>query len=161
LVQKGAFPEARESAFIGGLLHDLGKPFLWIHQAKPYQEVIWAVMESGRETHEAEQQLLGMHHGEIGGELARWWKLPEMVQVAIACHHEQSQIPQAALLVQVADYIAHRAGFADGLRPEGSLPVVSRAWLMDTKAQLIKDLVEEVAGQPQELQEVVHLLQST
>jgi HD-like signal output (HDOD) protein len=150
----------KEEAFVCGLLHDLGKPVLWVHQAEAYQRILTKINEDELEAHAAERTLLQVHHGEVGGELARWWKLPVDIQQAIGDHHQEVPSNKPARLVKVADWVAHHEGFSDGLNPRCTKPPLESEVLTQLPPSILEDLAEDLKGKHQEIEEVVNLLNS-
>jgi HD-like signal output (HDOD) protein len=158
LVQLKAVEGIQDEAFLSGLLHDIGKPILWIFQAKPYQQVVKKIQEEGHETHHVEKELLGVHHGEVGGAVAEWWKLPRGIQEAVRNHHGGDIALPSANLVQVGDHVAYRAGFSDGLQcVDSKLSIAFGASIRGSNG-IVDGLVQELRERPQEIQEMVDLL---
>ncbi len=74
--------------FTGGLLHDIGRLLLLAHDPVKYSEVVSAML-SGREVIcEAERQVYGISHQELGHQLMTQWRFPEAIADA-AFHHQQ------------------------------------------------------------------------
>jgi putative nucleotidyltransferase with HDIG domain len=106
LVQRGLYTSIKDGAFLCGLLHDLGKPILWIYEAEAYQEIIRRLQGTiMAETFEVESAVLGIHHGEIGGKLAQHWNFPKEISEAILDHHNIDPRAPGARLIQLADLI--------------------------------------------------------
>ena len=84
--------------------------------ARSYIQIISEV------TVQAEREMLGMDHAEIGAKLAEEWNMPAEITAAIRYHHEPdkaSDFNHIVDTVHVADIIALMLGFglgADGLR---------------------------------------------
>ena len=77
-----------ESASIAGLVHDVGK-LIMVRYMKADFSAILAVRDHHDITFvEAERELIGCDHAEVGGEVARHWGFPADIQEAIARHHE-------------------------------------------------------------------------
>jgi putative nucleotidyltransferase with HDIG domain len=76
-----------ELVFVGGLLHDLGKLFLFSNFTDTYQEVLHYAETKGVSVCEAEDLLLGINHAELGKELGRFWNFPERVVELIGPHY--------------------------------------------------------------------------
>jgi len=69
--------KAKDEAFIAGLMHDMGKVLLFTHDEKRYLDVLARVLEQGCPSLEAEQQVFGCDHCQVGREAVTQWKLPE------------------------------------------------------------------------------------
>lgn len=74
-------------AFMGGLLHDIGKLVLDCHDGPRYAEVLRTVHATGRFVRDAERDAYGVNHAAVGEALVRRWNLPESVRFAVAYHH--------------------------------------------------------------------------
>lgn len=80
-------PEAAEDAFFVALLHDIG--ILSMLQCMPnqYSLVLQEVAQTRCGFHEAEGQIFGFDHAEVGEYLTRKWGFPEIFSVPIRYHH--------------------------------------------------------------------------
>jgi len=79
--------------FTAGLLHDIGKVILNETVATEYAEIVKRVSEGGRSFLEAEQEVLGFTHPEVGARLAETWQLSEEINRCIRYHHEPDDLP--------------------------------------------------------------------
>ncbi len=106
----------KDQAFVGGLVHDMGK--LVMHsQAEPqYQEVMRVVYAGEKESVEAEQDVFGFDHTEVGELVLRKWQLPDRLSAAVGAHHNPNDIDEAtegkplAAVFQFADLLCIREG---------------------------------------------------
>ena len=101
-LQKRPFPD--ESAYLAGLLHDIGKIALDRCFTDDYLPVVEAVA-AGRVCLEAEAELLGMTHAEVGALVAVNWGFPEELVAAIRDHHEPKPTDFLTCLIQLADLL--------------------------------------------------------
>jgi HD-like signal output (HDOD) protein len=67
----------RDEAFVGGLLHDIGKALLLRAAPEDYKRVVREVAERGIESQEAEREILSLTHMEAGSLLVQQWGLSE------------------------------------------------------------------------------------
>jgi putative nucleotidyltransferase with HDIG domain len=108
---------ARDEAFVGGLVHDIGKLLMLFQAEKEYGEVMRTVYAGAAEPLEAEQDAFGFDHTEIGALVLEKWRLPEELVEAIGCHHNPRATTtgdgarKLASLIEVADRMCLREGF--------------------------------------------------
>jgi putative nucleotidyltransferase with HDIG domain len=99
-------------AFLLGLLHDVGKLVLAMTSPELESQALQLVRSSGLAMHDAEQQLLGVTHAEVGAVVARQWNFPATFAEAIADHHRPTPTPAGErpsfpLLIHLANQMAH------------------------------------------------------
>lgn len=115
-----------ESAFTGGLLHDIGVLAMAMRFPATVQAVAMRERETDRPRLEIERELLGLTHADVGAMVARHWHFPPEVVKAIEQHHgpqgSDTDKPSLGDIVHVADAIAH--GLDLGQRPWHSVPPV-------------------------------------
>jgi len=105
-------------AFTAGLLHDLGISVIQRYFNKEFKKIIEVVREKEISFLDAEMQILGMTHQDVGRFLAERWNLPESLGEAIACHHNPSLAENwknLAAIVHLADYMTQKVGTGDYL----------------------------------------------
>lgn len=104
-----------EEASVAGLLHDVGKMVLT--SVCPEAAAASVAIARGQRiaVWQAEQQVLGFHHGSVGAALLRSWDLPIAVIDAVGFHHQPRQTDQRlATIVYLADAAAHAVGAVGG-----------------------------------------------
>jgi putative nucleotidyltransferase with HDIG domain len=107
-----------EEAYIAGLLRDIGKTILNQHMEKEYMEVLLKMEEGNISFLDAEKEVLGFGHAEIGEKIAEKWNLPKDLVEAIGYHHtpELANInPILVSIVHIADAITMMMGVGLGL----------------------------------------------
>ena len=101
----------REEASVAGLLHDVGKMVLTSVVPEAAAEAVSIARSRRLPVWQAEVQVMGFHHGDVGAALLRSWGLPEVVVDAVAFHHEPDRTPNPlAMVVYLADAAAHAVG---------------------------------------------------
>ena len=88
-------PDNVGSAFTAGLLHDIGKVVLNEYVGQEFARIARMVTEEHISFAEAENQVLGVSHEEIGEKVAQKWKLPEALVRCIRHHHRPQRTPAA------------------------------------------------------------------
>jgi HD-like signal output (HDOD) protein len=88
---QGTEAKLAEEAFVAGMLHDTGKLVLASNCASRYDEAVKLAHDKQIALGEAEQQVFGANHADVGGYLLGLWGLPVPVVEAIALHHRPDQ----------------------------------------------------------------------
>ena len=117
-VHLGLGDRATEQALLAGMLHDVGKLIEISRIQRAYRLVRGLVEKAGMSTTEAEEQLLGCNHADIGAYLLTLWGFPSPVVEAVAYHHQPAdsldRTPTPLTAVHLANVLAD--GEADATR---------------------------------------------
>jgi len=102
--------ECPPEAFTAALLHDVGKTVMGrVLSPEILSYISIARLADHLSQTEAESQVLGIHHGELGGLIAQHWKLPERVVEGIMHHHSPGQSTDTVCdITYLSNEIAHR-----------------------------------------------------
>ncbi len=111
----GATPDEAGDYFVAGLLHDVGKVVFALYLADEFTEALGLAIAPGKRLYDAEREVIGMDHAEIGELLAEKWHLPVELKDAIAHHHEpeKSVASQLVECVFVGNQISKRLTFGN------------------------------------------------
>jgi len=118
-----------DDAFVGGLLHDIGKMILDIYMPKEYIRV-HELYSRGMPLIEAEMQVIGKTHALAGRILARKWKFPEHIEEMIALHHRPASAkiaPEQVFSVHIGNEIAKSLSLGSS-NERFVMPIDERAW---------------------------------
>ncbi len=108
----------RLTAYTAGLLHDIGKTVL-NHYVDHYLDRIIQAIRTRKQTFlEAEREILGIDHQELGGLIAGRWNFPPAVVAGIAHHHsprETDKNREVAAIVYAANRMVAAMGIGAGV----------------------------------------------
>lgn len=127
--RKGLPPKEGEIAFVGGLLHEVGRLFLFTNLPDTYQKVVDYAIKQGHKLSVVENSVLGISHDDIGIELARVWKFPETLEAFIGGH--DGPFPEHAPYALLAVHAAHIKveGLFEAPMDNAELDPVAEQWL--------------------------------
>lgn len=113
------------SLFTAALLHDVGKVVLNFFVDGYFDRIITLVNEKDYSFLEAEAEILGINHAELGARIAESWSFPEDIVCAIRLHHnpeKDNSDSQILPIVYLANIITLSMGIGvgrDGLSYRG------------------------------------------
>ena len=99
-----------DSIFVSGLLHDIGRLVISIKTPDEFNEIFLLAQMNNSHLLGAEQKVLGFGHDEVGEELLRRWKLPEIHLELVRYHHSPDKAPfhsKEASIVCIANSLAY------------------------------------------------------
>lgn len=146
----------QEAMFTAGLLHDIGELVIFNRLPEQAKEALLLVLDSGDSlpVFEAERKTIGFDHAQVGGELARQWNLPPLLEESIACHHDVARAKHfraEAAIVHIANILALMAE-VDTLDAADAPSIDPLAWeltgldAMETIEPVIREAQEELTA---------------
>ncbi len=121
LVEKNHNKPSSGLLFTAGLLHDIGKVILDQLLASRYVQILEFVNQRPISFHEAEREILGYNHCDVGEMIMLHWQLPEVMASVCRYHHnpsdyrgEDPQSRQCIDLVHIADSLVLSLGLGIG-----------------------------------------------
>lgn len=129
--------------FTAGLLHDIGKIVLNEYVGRDFQAIVEKVTQQRASFIEAERDVLGISHEEIGARLAERWQLPEPIIRCIRYHHEPHALDPPDVLVDgvyLANCLCLLLGIGlgeDGLYYRADPAVLQRYALKERDLQVV------------------------
>ena len=88
---EGRKPEELENLFTSACFHDVGKLIFYSHLPEKYQKTIDFIAANGCDENEAEKNILGVTHAEVGAYLMCLWGLKDEIVDSILFHHSPAQ----------------------------------------------------------------------
>lgn len=140
-----------EELFVAGLLHDIGKVVLYVKWPEVGTSIKDTLQVGGdRSLFDAEQDVTGLSHADIGGCLANAWHLPITLREPILYHHNPTLAKDASMqtaIVHVADILVK--GLACGNPGDDIVPSLSKAaWdMVGLDERSLNECIEKVSSE--------------
>ncbi len=90
-----------EHLFLAGLLHSIGKLIFFSQCADEYLNVLRLIESDKLTVVAAEEQVFGFNYADLGAELLKTWRFPELLWKAVAYHLIPSQAPDYRLEAEI------------------------------------------------------------
>lgn len=128
-----------ETAYVCGLLHDVGKTVLCLR----FREAMHTILEDqynqgadapGVSSVAMEKEHLGIDHGQVGAVCLNVWQCGEEATVACAYHHRPKEAAGRSVwpvVVRIADVLCHKLEYGPIRRPFLDLTAVEKALRID------------------------------
>lgn len=117
IIAQNLLPSKADTAFLAGLLHDVGKLLLLQRHADVYEKIGRKVAASGISYLEAEHEVYPFSHQEVGQVIAERWSFsPELIHVIRMHHSDWKELKRGSLtmIVKAADVVAHALALGEG-----------------------------------------------
>ena len=118
LVAQKAGRENIFAVYTAALLHDIGKTLLSLYVKDYFDSILPLIQKEKLPFVDAERQVLGIDHQELGATIARRWRFPPEVAAAIGYHHYPSEAKEhreVAATVYVANRMVSAMGIGCGV----------------------------------------------
>lgn len=146
--------------FLIGLLHDLGRIFIFQFLADEYVDVLNKARNDNISLNDAELEILTMTAPEIGGLLAEKWQLPPNISAGIRFNRkpdEAGDFSKICAIIKIASYVTAEKGIGwdDGLPlgepPESALEIAGISYdKLEDPMQVLGDEMENAKNFIQE-----------
>lgn len=112
-----SYPAHTDMAFLGGLMHDVGKLFMLQQHTTKYEKAVAHGFSEGLESVEGEVLDYPFDHTQVGHLIAERWNFSPELTTVISRHHKPwKEVPKHSVLgiVKTANIIAHSLALGAG-----------------------------------------------
>ncbi len=103
----------RGSFFLAGLVHDIGKLIIDQFFHDEFEQIVDYIAQHNCSFNEAEREILGATHSQVGGKLLQNWNFPPQIIAQVFRHHEPWKDPEynaEVLVIFLANNLTKIAG---------------------------------------------------
>jgi putative nucleotidyltransferase with HDIG domain len=139
---------------LAGLLHDIGKIIFEQYFHDEFLEAIQQTQDKRQELADAEREIIGVDHSQVGAWLGLKWNLSNEFLQAIRWHHDvesaDAEFRDLVMLTHTANYICNHKQIGNG--GDVAAPVFNQSvWRgMGLEVKDISDIVDEVVERSKE-----------
>jgi putative nucleotidyltransferase with HDIG domain len=147
--------------FTAGVLHDIGKMVLGEFVHESWQKIQELVERQRYSFLEAEEEVIGVNHAALGGEIALIWKFPDEIRRAIAFHHRPDLLDDNDVvpwIVYLANQVCHIMGIGVGTDALSYRAVGDVAGRLSLKQRDLEDMMAELHLKLQGAKELVSIV---
>jgi putative nucleotidyltransferase with HDIG domain len=147
--------------FTAAILHDIGKMVLGEFVHESWNKIQELVEKQQYSFLEAEEEVIGVNHAELGGEVARIWKFPDEILKAIAFHHRPDLLTDndtVPWIVYLANQVCHLMGIGVGTDALSYRAVGDVAGRLSLKQRDLEDMMAELHLKLQGAKELVSIV---
>ena len=161
LAENHGYEKKKHFIFTAALLKDIGKLIMGRFVAFSYEKINILVTSKGYSFNEAEKEVIGMNHEELGALVAEKWRFGKKLIYIIRNHHmsdEASRDDAETALVYLADIVCMMMGFGtgvDGLAYRFYSDVLNR---MNLTEQDLHKIIYDIGERRQKIQKLLNLV---
>jgi len=150
--------EVADVVFTGGIIHNVGKVVLAMHVQGVFKEILETVKAKNITFNEAEKDVMGYDHQEIGEKILANWKFPPVLRSIVRHYLEPDKAPvehkMEVSIVHIANAVSLMAGIgigSDGLYHEIHESAVKISGITNEEITSLYEKVPEALNQIKDL----------
>ncbi|MFC1670314.1 HDOD domain-containing protein [Spirochaetota bacterium] len=144
--------------FTGGIIHNVGKVILALFVKSAFSEIIDAVQNKNMTFSDAEREIMGFSHQEIGEMILNKWEFPPVLKSIVRYYQEPGKAPDEFKLevsiVHIASVLSLMAGVgigSDGMFYEFSQDAISKVGISENAIEELFSMIPDIISQTGEL----------
>jgi putative nucleotidyltransferase with HDIG domain len=149
--------------YTAALVHDIGKLIMVEYAPEASEKISRLVSGDGLSFLEAEEEILGINHAELGGRIAEHWNFPAELRDAIAYHHRpdlfdrahQGDLPFFVFLADQLCLVMGIYGGMDGLAQSDVRKVMKKFGLEEDDLEKSRIVMAEEMEKAKDFMEIV------
>jgi putative nucleotidyltransferase with HDIG domain len=161
LAENHGLANKKHLIFTAALLKDIGKIIMGRFVAFSYEKINILVHSKGYSFNEAEKEIIGMNHEELGAQIGKKWRFGDKLIYIIGNHHMTDETcrndPETAL-VYLADIVCMMIGFGtsvDGLAYRFYSDVLNR---MNLTEKDLQNVIFDTGEHRQKIEKLLNLV---
>jgi len=144
-----------EILFLAGILHDLGILVMYQQEASLGNAINRQISQQHQLRDQAERELLGFDHAEVGFLLIQSWGLSEELCELVHCHHQYQLSRQHARGSQILALANSLAEQEHGIELQADIRHASMIEQLGISPTSLADIVESAARQCDEIRSII------
>jgi HD-like signal output (HDOD) protein len=151
--------EIADVVFTGGIIHNVGKIVIALYVQQAFMDILNLVQEKGITFHEAEKNILGFNHQEVGEKILEKWNFPPVLRSIVRFYQDPELAPAEhqleASIVHIANAICLMGGIGignDGLYHEMKEQAIKKVGLTQNDLEILFGRMPEILKQIRDLQ---------
>ena len=145
-----------EILFLAGILHDLGILVVYQHDETLANAGSRHLETSHQLRDQAEREMFGLDHAEMGALLVEAWGLAEQLCILVGSHYQYQMAGEhrrEAMMLALANLLAESV---PGVDPETDCQLVTLACNLNLNDAVLRDVCDAVEQQCDEIRNVIH-----
>ncbi|HYE36551.1 HDOD domain-containing protein [Methylocaldum sp.] len=151
--------ERLQAVFLCGLLHEIGRLIVYHRLPELARAAALLARSENINYHEGERRIIGFDHYQVGAELARLWRLPEIIAVTIE-HHDTPENAtvfsrETALVAQSQSFV-YSHYFNCGISDDAPATDIAKWNLIGIDVTELNELIPQVNEQFNEVFKLIY-----